>query len=179
MADPFLAEIRILPYYFAPEDWAYCEGQIYPIQQNPALYSLLGITWGGDGRSTFALPNMLGRVPMGNGTGPGLTPRIQGQTGGYSEIQLTTGQIPSHDHDVNVRKGPGESTNPEGLYPAFNTEVYPNATLCYEAPDGTDYVNMAPQQVSVTGASEGHVNTQPWLAVNFCICTDGYYPPRS
>lgn len=179
MADPFLAEIRILPYLYAPEDWAYCEGQIYPIQQNPALFSLLGVTWGGDGRTTFGLPNMAGRVPMGDGTGPGLTPRFQGQIGGYAEISLTTGQIPSHDHGVSGIAMRDGSPEPAGLYVGANSTSSNEAAFTYTAPDGASLVSMHPKTFSVAGISEGHENCQPWLAVNFCICTDGYYPPRS
>lgn len=176
MSEPFIAEIRIFPYSFAPRGWAYCDGQLLPIAQNTALFSLIGTTYGGDGRTTLGLPNMMDRAPMHPGRGPGLTSRKLGQRGGTTTVDLTAAQIPDHTHEMAVTKNPATSSNPEWLYPSRHMDdmkgfVYKNnPTLDTQFSYGT---------IATTGGSQGHENMQPCLTVAFCIALVGLYPSRS
>lgn len=172
MADPFVAEIRMFPGNFAPKGWAFCNGQIMPISQNTALFYLLGTTYGGNGQTNFALPDLQGRVPMHPGTGAGLTPRVLGEIGGSETVTLLSSEMPSHTHDL-VRPGlssPASATSPQNAYPATAAEnQYSSA--------GTT-VNMSPSALSPAGESFPHNNLQPFLVVNFIIALQGIFPAR-
>ncbi len=158
MSDPFVAEIRMFAGNFAPRGWALCNGQLLQISQNTALFSLLGTTYGGDGKSTFALPNLQGRAPMHAGSGPGLSPHFLGEEAGVNSVTLLTSEMPSHSHlllGTNARAGVG-------------------------SPDG-NVLNrgMDPNMVGPSGGSQPHNNMQPYLALTFIIALQGVYPPRS
>jgi microcystin-dependent protein len=176
MSDPFLAEIRILPFNFAPKGWALCNGQLLSIAQNTALFSLLGTNYGGDGRVNFGLPNLQGGVPVhvGSGQGPGLSPYVLGQSGGEAAVTLLTSEMPSHGHALAVtaqtaaQSLPGSSV---GLGKSNGGLAYSNAT--------SGLVAMSPQSVGVDGGSTPHNNLMPYLVLSFCIALQGIYPARS
>jgi microcystin-dependent protein len=173
MADPFIAEIRIFGFNFAPRNWAFCDGQLLPIAQNTALFSLLGTYFGGNGVSTFALPNLQGRAAMSHGQGPGLSPRFLGESGGAAAVTLTSAQLPSHTHAVNVASGAGgqaDRANARG-----NVLGIP-ADATYAA--GAQ-VAMGPTSVGFTGGGQPHNNMPPYLVMNFCIALQGVFPPRN
>lgn len=174
MSEPFIAEIRIFGYNFAPKNWAFCDGQIMPIQQNTALFSLVGTTYGGNGQTTFGLPNLQGRVPMHPGSGPGLTPRVLGETDGTETVTVLSSQMPAHTHGLGAQTVPlGGSASPAG-----NTLTRPGSGFVYDAtsPSG---VAMAPQAVGFTGGTSPHNNMQPYLSINFCIALFGVFPQRN
>jgi microcystin-dependent protein len=174
MSSPFIAEIRIFPYTFAPRGWAYCDGRLLSIAQNTALFSLISITYGGNGTTTFALPNLQGRAPLGTGQGPGLTPRVLGEAAGSTNETLTIQQIPSHNHSVAAANIAGTQSSPAGQYPATDArtsfEYIAGATL---------NTALASNAVQTAGGSQSHSNMQPFLALNFCIALEGIYPSRS
>ncbi len=172
MSEPFIAEIRIFAGNFAPRSWAFCNGQLLPISQNTALFSLIGTTYGGDGRSTTALPNMQGRAPMHPGRGPGLTNRILGERGGVSTVTLTAQQMPSHSHTQGAA-----ARRPRNETPTATTVVTEAGEATYKA-SGSN-VNMAPQAISNSGGGQAHNNVQPLLAINYIIALQGLYPSRS
>lgn len=168
MADNFIGEIRPFGFNFAPRGWALCAGQILPISQNTALFSLLGTMYGGDGRTTFALPNLMGRVPVGQGQGPGLSPIEMGEAFGQEFVTLLSSEIPNHGHTVVAGDSAATSVNPAGKYPAISTRpIYANGSK-------TPLASLAP-----TGQGTGHNNMQPFLAINYCIALTGIFPPRS
>lgn len=174
MADPFVAEIRILPYTFVPSGWARCDGQVLPLSQNTALFSLLGTTYGGDGKSTFALPDLQGRAPMHPGQGPGLSLHDLGEQGGTETVTLLDSEIPAHTHTVRASSDPAEVQAPgagRALARSQNAQAYSTS------PSGP--VGMAPQAVAPVGGDAPHNNMQPFLTVQFCIALQGVYPPRS
>lgn len=174
MSEPFTAEIRIFAGNFAPRGWAFCNGQLLPVSQNTALFSLIGTTYGGDGRTTTALPNLQGRVPMHPGRGPGLTSRRLGQRGGSEMISLTEAQMPNHTHQA---RGADEPAN----------ERTPGTTTEPARPLGRGflmYSTSTANQVSMrstqnTGGSQPHNNLQPFIVMNFIIALVGLYPSRS
>lgn len=172
MSEPFVAEIRIFAGNFAPRGWAFCNGQLLPVSQNTALFSLIGTTYGGDGRSTTALPNLEGRAPMHPGRGPGLTAKRLGQRGGVETVTLSEAQMPSHEHTVQGSGRPAIQDDPADRYPAATSGSTP-----YHAPESL--VNMAPQALTDTGGSQPHNNMQPYLTMNFIIALVGLYPSRS
>lgn len=172
MSEPFIAEIRIFAGNFAPKGWAFCNGQLLPISQNTALFSLIGTTYGGDGRTTTALPNLEGRAPMHPGRGPGLTSRRLGERGGTSIVTLTEAQMPNHFHSVIADVNAAAGNNAEGSYFAATA-----ASNVYGTPASTD--PMASQMVGETGGSQAHNNMQPFLGINFIIALVGLYPSRS
>ena len=172
MSEPFIAEIRIFAGNFAPRSWAFCDGQLLPISQNTALFSLIGTTYGGDGRSTTALPNLQGRIPMHPGRGPGLTSRRLGQRGGVEMVSLTEAQMPNHTHTLMAAVNPGDTSTPENtaLATAIGDNVYGTSS---------SLVDMADQALPNTGGSQPHNNLQPFLVMNFIIALQGLYPSRS
>lgn len=169
MSDPFVGEIRMFSGNFAPRGWAFCDGQLLPIAQNTALFSLLGTMYGGDGRSTFALPDLRGRLPMGVGQGPGLSWRVQGETTGSETVTLLTSEIPPHSHTLNASSGTADRESPANA--AFAEGDEDN----YAAPSST--VEMAPTTVS--GGNLPHNNLQPYLVCSFIIALQGVFPPRT
>lgn len=176
MADPFVAEIRIFGFNFAPKGWAFCNGQVLPISQNTALFSLLGTTYGGDGKSTFALPNLQGRHAMASGQGPGLSQRYLGETGGSANVTLQPIQVPSHSHQL-MATATASSGNPAGN--AMSPALSPTSAAVNVYRNSANKVAMAPDAVAAVGGSQPHNNRQPYLALNFCIALQGVYPPRS
>ncbi len=168
MSEPFVAEIRIFPYNFAPRGWAFCQGQLLPISQNTALFSLVGTAYGGDGRTTFGLPDLRDRFAIGVGNGPGLSSRRWGEKFGAAEEALTEGQMPSHQHNLNAASA-ATTPSPDGAAPA------PTTGRAYRAPGAT--TTMA-ATVATVGQSAPHENRQPALELNFCIALVGLYPSR-
>ncbi len=169
MADPFVAEIRIFPFNFAPTGWAFCNGQVLPISQNTALFSLLGTTYGGDGKTTFALPDLQGRAPMHPGQGPGLSLHDLGEASGTDTVTLVAAEIPVHSHMLQAFPS-AEVANPTAA------RGWGNAPM-YQAP-GMSFGAMAPETIAPAGGSLPHNNLQPYLTFNFCIALQGVFPPR-
>ena len=172
MAEAFLGEIRLFGFNFAPAGWAMCNGQLMSIAENTALFSLLGTTYGGNGQSTFALPNLQSRVPIHVGQGPGLSPYVLGQPGGTENTTLTSQQMPQHNHTVNVVGSGGNSDTPKGSVLA-KTSVTSYST---SAPDGS---TMNANMISFAGNSQPFSIIQPYLTVNFCIALQGIFPSRN
>jgi microcystin-dependent protein len=175
MADPFVAEIRIFPFNFAPTGWALCNGQLMPISQNTALFSLLGTTYGGDGKSTFALPDLQRRAPMHPGQGPGLSLHDLGEVGGSESVTLLQSEIPFHTHSVMASNEDGDLRVPG---PA-RLLARPTDGLAYAPPGSGSQVMLSPQALQPAGGSQPHNNMQPYLTLNFCIALQGVFPPRS
>jgi microcystin-dependent protein len=173
MADPFVAEIRIFPFNFAPKGWAWCDGQLLPLSQNTALFSLLGTTYGGNGKSNFALPDLQGRAPMHPGQGPGLSLHDLGETGGSETVTLLESEIPSHSHGVNAQALNASTSNPGGQVMARST-----AGNTYKAAGSGTPAVMAFQSLAPSGGDQPHNNMQPYLTFYFCIALQGVFPPR-
>ncbi len=177
MADPFVAEIRIFPFNFAPRGWAFCDGQLLPLSQNTALFSLLGTTYGGDGKSTFALPNLQGSAPMHPGQGPGLSLHDLGETGGSETVTLLLSEIPAHAHTVGrAVAATGNSMTPVNSIWAQAGSA--RAAVNSYAP-GPPTGAMKSDVIQPTGGDQPHNNMQPYLTLNFCIALQGVFPPRS
>jgi microcystin-dependent protein len=172
--DPFVAEIRIFPFNFAPKGWAFCDGQLLPLSQNTALFSLLGTTYGGDGKSNFALPNMQGNAPMHPGQGPGLSLHDLGETGGSETVSLLESEIPSHTHSLMCLAVPNDSSSPAGA--VFGRAIGATPFL---PPAGAPLVTMSDNALAPAGGDQPHNNMQPYLTLNFCIALQGVYPPRT
>lgn len=172
MADPFIAEIRIIPFEFAPRGWAFCDGQLLPISQNTALFSLLGTQYGGNGQSNFALPDLQGRSPMQWGQGPGLSPRDIGESGGQASVALSAAQMPSHGHTLMADAG-----NADTGAPSPSTALATASAAVYGPPG--DLVAMSGESIAAAGGAGAHENRQPFLTLNFVIALQGIYPPRS
>ena len=175
MSDPFVAEIRIFPFNFPPTGWAFCDGQLMPISQNTALFSLLGTVYGGDGKSTFALPNMQGNAPMQPGQGQGLSLRDLGQMSGVENITLLVSEIPIHTHTVRASNQQADVQQPTGTVsigrPVGALPFVPSSP----APPA---VTMAFQALPPAGGGLPHNNLQPYLTLNFCIALQGIFPQR-
>ncbi|MEQ1920907.1 MAG: tail fiber protein [Pyrinomonadaceae bacterium] len=175
MADPFVAEIRIFPFNFAPRGWAWCDGQLLPLSQNTALFSLLGTTYGGNGKSNFALPNLQGRAPMHPGQGPGLSLHDLGETGGSETVTLLESEIPSHNHVAGSQNvALGGTVTPSGTA-TLNRPASGNlftSTL-------TPLVQMSPDALGTTGSNQPHNNMMPYLTLYFNIALQGVFPPRT
>ncbi|MBI4914268.1 MAG: phage tail protein [Acidobacteria bacterium] len=172
MADPFVAEIRIFPFNFAPRGWAWCDGQLLPLSQNTALFSLLGTTYGGNGKSNFALPDLQGRAPMFWGQGPGLSLHDLGETGGTETVSLLESEIPSHAHTMRA----------DAADPADVNIANPAASLA-QSTGGTLYHAVAGAQLAFgalapAGGDQPHNNLQPYVTFYFCIALQGVFPPR-
>jgi microcystin-dependent protein len=170
--DPFIGEIRALPYSYAPVNWAYCNGQLLSISQNQTLFSLLGITYGGDGVNNFALPNLQGRAAIHAGSGSGLTPRYVGQQGGYAQVSLVEAQIPNHTHLLQCTAAAG-STNA-----AQNDVLADTGSNSYQT-TASSPVKLSAQSLATTGTGASHQNLQPYLPINYCISLQGVFPSRS
>ncbi len=172
MTDQFLAEIRIYPFNFAPKGWALCNGQLLPLSQNTALFSLLGTTYGGDGRSTFALPDLQGNAPMQPGQGNGLSLRDLGESGGSESVTLLVSEMPLHTHILAADTFDPADTNvpnPGAVY-ALST-----GGALYQASQNT---SLSPEALTPAGGGLPHNNMQPYLTLNFCIALQGIYPQR-
>lgn len=173
MSDPFMAEIRIFSFNYAPRGWAQCNGQLMAISQNTALFSLLGNTYGGDGRTTFGLPGLQGQLPMCQGQGPGLTPRTLGETGGSQSVALLPTETPAHTHSLTLfSASTAVSTTPQDQYLADGAcKPFGSANL-------TTDTMLHPSALTIAGGSQGHNNMMPSLAINFCIALNGIFPQR-
>jgi microcystin-dependent protein len=173
LADPFVAEVRIFPFNFAPKGWAWCDGQILPISQNTALFSLLGTMYGGNGQSTFALPDIQGSAVMHPGQGPGLSEHFQGEESGSETVTLLQSEMPAHSHAMM-----GATQDP-----ALAKLVNPNASWALSQGGGiyqaTSDTQLAPEAVAPAGGSQPHNNMQPYLTLNFNIALQGVFPPRT
>lgn len=198
MADPYIGEIRLFAGVFAPRDWFFCDGSLRNINEYQALYSLIATIYGGDGRTTFGLPDLRGRVPIGTGQGPGLSFRSTGQMPGMERVSLDEFTIPSHSHDCDstttvelkatTEKGTVGSPANQALLaagdnvettPAHSLENYvtnpePDTLVEIKGPEASFTVN-----VQDTGGNQSHENMQPWIAINYIICHEGLYPPRT
>jgi len=171
MSEPFVGEIRMFAGNFAPRGWAFCDGQLLAVSQNDALFSLLGTIYGGDGRTTFGLPDMRGRIPIHAGSGPGLSPRRLGAKGGAEKETLTVNQLPSHNHEPFAAAG----ETGDDLSPAGKTLAATSFDLYIEENPNT---NMATSAITNVGGSRSHSNLQPFLCVHFIIALFGIYPSR-
>lgn len=170
MSEPFVGEVRMFAGNFAPPGWALCDGQLLAVTQNDALFSLLGTIYGGDGESTFGLPDLRGRVPIHAGSGPGLSPRPLGAKGGAENVTLTVNQLPSHDHGpVRASRGTGVSNSPTNKLPANS----PSSDLWIE---DTATANLSTAALSNVGGSRSHTNLMPFLCINYIIALFGIYP---
>ncbi|HEY5886001.1 MAG TPA: tail fiber protein [Pyrinomonadaceae bacterium] len=170
MADPFVAEIRIFPFNFAPKGWAWCNGQLLPLSQNTALFSLLGTTYGGDGKSNFALPDLEGRVPMHPGQGPGLSLHDLGETGGSETVTLLESEIPAHAHVLRASPDDADLRIPTAARSLAKSVMYaagaPNSPMAFEG-------------LPPAGGDQPHNNMQPYLTFYFNIALQGVFPPRT
>jgi microcystin-dependent protein len=176
MSDQFVAEIRIFPFNFPPTGWAFCNGQLMPISQNTALFSLLGTTYGGDGKSTFALPDLQGNAAMHPGQGQGLSLRDLGEIGGVESITLLVSEIPLHTHAMRVSNQQADVQQPT----ASVSIARPSGALPFvDAGTNPAQVSMAFQSLPPAGGGLPHNNMQPYLTLNFCIALQGIFPPRS
>ena len=166
MSEPFLAEIRIVGFNFAPRGWAFCDGQILPINQNQSLFSLLGTTYGGDGRTSFALPDLRGRTPIHVSDGHGL-----GQKGGVETVTLTAAEMAAHTHAAKASSGGGDNATPTGRVLA----QFP----AYRDPEASNMTALRSGTLTNTGGGQGHKNMQPYLTLSFCIALKGLFPSRN
>ena len=173
MADPFVAEIRIFPFNFPPTGWAFCAGQLMPLSQNTALFALLGTTYGGDGKSTFALPDLRGSAPMQPGQGQGLSLRDLGQIGGAETVTLLVSEMPVHTHQLKATIEPGDNR-----LPSPNVALSTSAGAFAYVGGSPALTQMAPQALPPAGGSLPHNNMQPYLTLNFCIALQGVFPQR-
>jgi microcystin-dependent protein len=171
MADPFVAEIRIFPFNFAPKGWAFCNGQLLPLSQNTALFSLLGTTYGGDGKSNFALPNLQGSAPMHPGQGPGLSLHDLGEQGGEETVTLLQTEIPAHSHVLRGDEDDGSFKSPGNMILAGGNQMYmfPNPSV---------NTNLALESLALAGGNQPHNNMMPYLTLNFNIALQGVFPAR-
>jgi microcystin-dependent protein len=171
VSDPFLGEIRMFGFNFAPRGWAFCAGQVLSIAQNTALFALIGTFYGGDGISTFALPDLRSRVGINQGQGAGLSPYVIGESGGLENVTLSTQQLPQHNHPLQVNNSPAAGDKPAGnVLARTGSPAYASST------DGTA---MNASMNPFTGGGQPHPNIQPFLALNFCIALQGIFPSRN
>jgi microcystin-dependent protein len=170
--DPFIGEIRMFAFSFAPRGWALCNGQLLPIAQNQALFSLLGTAYGGNGTTTFALPDLRSRVPVHQGQGPGLSPYAEGQAGGTETVTLAAAQMPQHTHPVTASSSAATSDNPAGRMLARSAgHIY--------HPEPGQHAVMNANMLGEAGGSQPHGNIQPYLTVTFCIAVTGIFPAQT
>src|SRR5215471_18636100 len=175
MSNPFVAEIRIFPFNFAPKGWAFCDGQILPLSQNTALFSLLGTTYGGDGKSNFALPNMQGNAPMHPGQGPGLSLHDLGESSGSDTVTLLESEMPAHSHSLMANAFPATL----GLGSPTATLAHSQGGNAYTANTTQNIVQMSDSTIAPAGGDQPHNNLMPYLTLNFCIALQGVFPPRT
>ncbi len=173
MADPFVAEIRIFPFNFAPTGWAFCDGQIMPLSQNTALFALLGTTYGGDGKSTFALPDLQGNAPLCAGQGAGTSLYDLGQMGGAQFVTLLQSEIPFHNHTAQVSLSDATDQTPNGTLLATGVGIGNYANT------GGATTTLSGNALAPVGGDLPHNNMQPYLTLNFCIALQGVFPPRT
>jgi microcystin-dependent protein len=173
MADPFIAEIKIVPYNFAPRGWAFCDGQLLPIAQNTALFSLVGTIYGGDGRTTFGLPDLQGRLPMHPGNGPGLTQRQLGEGSGTATVTLTTAEMAAHSHALRASSNPADLTSP-----STNRSLARSSGGFAWQDTNANLVDLSAQALPNVGGSQPHNNLMPYTVLNFCIALQGVFPSR-
>lgn len=182
MSDPFLGEVKMVGFNFAPSGWAFCQGQLMPIAQNTALFSLLGTMYGGNGQTTFGLPDLRGRSPVGMGQGPGLTDIVQGEMAGTESVTLTTANMPMHTHPTSVQVA-GAATSPVTAPTAANSVLGasgqgPGSASIWST-EMTSPVQMAGVQAGAAGGSQPCATRNPYLGVNFVIALSGLFPSRS
>jgi microcystin-dependent protein len=173
--DPFVAEVRIFPFNFAPKGWAFCDGQILPLSQNTALFSLLGTTYGGDGKSNFALPNLQGSAVMQPDQGPGLSLHDLGEASGSATVTLLQSEMPAHSHNVSTSGTQGDISTPDSTTLLARSK---GGTI-YKAPPQGGAAQMSLSSISINGSNFPHNNMMPYLTLNFCIALQGVYPPRT
>jgi microcystin-dependent protein len=174
MQEPYIGEVALYPYNFVPQNWALCNGQLLPIQRYSALFALIGTYYGGDGRTTFALPNLQSATPVGFGQGQGLSNIEIGETGGQVNVTLNLQQMPSHGHAL-AGTGIADSTSPVGKVIAMAIDPNDEAVFAYGAPDGT---TMDPTTVQPEGGNMPFNNRPPYLGLEWCIALQGVFPPR-
>ncbi len=179
MADPYIGEIKVVGFSFAPQGFALCNGQLLAISQNTALFAILGTSFGGDGRSTFALPNLQAAAPMGTGSGPGLSPRTIGETAGAATVTLAVAEMPAHGHSLvaaglsppNPTQNVASPTNQAMIGPSNPNMAFSDVAI--------PVVALSPQAIGVAGGSQPHENRQPLLALTFVIALQGIFPSRN
>ncbi len=176
MPDPFIGEIKIFAGTFAPRFWAFCDGGLLAINENMALFSLLGNRYGGDGRTNFGLPDMRGRLPVHFGTGSGLSTKILGERNGVESLSLNINEIPNHKHNLQATTNLTSQANPENQVLAKSATP---STAIYAPPDPVNKTNMPNDMVGHSGENRRHSNTMPYLCLNFIIAVQGIYPPRN
>ncbi len=180
MADPFIGEIRMFAGTYAPRGWAFCDGQLLPIQQNEVLFSLLGATYGGDGRMSFGLPDLRGRIPIHKGTGSGLSPRSLGERGGAETAMVSIAELPSHSHaHYGAVERAGRSDPSDAVRACYISDTGSIPAYGYPRDDSDPFVAMANDTIApAVGGGQAHANVQPFLCVNFIIAMAGIYPSR-
>jgi microcystin-dependent protein len=183
MTAPFVGDIRPFGFNFAPRGWAMCNGQILAIAQNTALFSILGTTYGGNGQTTFALPDLRGRMPMNIGQGPGLTSRVLGEQGGVETVTLLTTEMPAHTHTLNTRNDPTTDANyvatPVAGYFVSRYLYHVNSSALAWTKNTASPVSLHPNTLAAFGGNQPHQNLQPYLSVNWCIALQGIFPSRN
>lgn len=175
MSDPFIAEIRVVPYTFAPRGWAFCDGQLLLIPQHTALFALLGTMYGGDGRTNFRLPDLQGRVVLGAGQGPGLSPYVQGDAVGAEAVTLTTAEMPLHTHTARAAADPADLQGPA----PDRVLARSGPGFAYQSDTAGSLVEMSSQSLSEAGGGQPHTNVSPVLVLNYVIALEGIFPSRS
>jgi microcystin-dependent protein len=181
MASPYLGEIRCFGFNFAPFGWAFCNGQLLSIAENSALFTILGTTYGGDGTTTFGLPNLQGQIPMHWGNGPSGFNTVIGEVQGQPTVTLTTQQIPTHTHTIIAMEVPSGGAPERTAVAANNTYLGPSQPPngVYQTAPTTFTAQFSPKAISIQGGSQPHDNMQPYLVLNFCIAVDGIFPARN
>lgn len=174
MSDPYIGEIRLFGFSRVPTGWLACDGSLQPISEYNALFSLIGTTYGGDGQSTFAMPDLRGQIPLDNGTGPGLTPRVIGESGGSESVTLLSTQLPGHSHSMTATTVTANATTPGSELGALTGD-----TMYVTDLTGANAVVMSPSSTSAAGSTQPHDNLMPTLTVQYCVASDGIYPQQS
>ncbi|WP_440875142.1 phage tail protein [Thalassotalea sp. PLHSN55] len=179
MSEPFVGEVRMWACSYAPRDWAFCDGSELQISQFTTLFAILGNTYGGDGRTTFALPNLTDRAPMHQGRGPGLTSRRLGELGGLPAVQLSSAENPAHSHSVYGTSEAGDTASPTSIAYMSRESGNRSERNAYLSTLQTTDTNLALETLATAGQSQAHENRQPFIGVNFCIALDGLFPARN